>query len=119
MTRLSEEVIQKAYDDYGTGVVSRGVVKQYTNVYEERFEVSRVAELFESGETKNDFFIRYALSHPGIANVLVGTKQLSHLEANIKAANKGPLPPDVYAEAKRRMNFAGNIAGPVDMKLDW
>jgi aryl-alcohol dehydrogenase-like predicted oxidoreductase len=119
MTRLSEQVIQKAYDDYGTGIVSRGAVKQYTDVYDGCFEASRVGELFEAGETKNDFFIRYALTHPGIANVLVGTKQLSHLEENIKAAEKGPLPSRVYEETKRRMNFAGNIAGPPDMKLDW
>ena len=119
MTRLSENVIQKAYDDYGTGIVARGVVKQHTPQYKERFEVSRVSELYEQGESKDQFLIRYALSHPGLSNLLVGSKQLSHIEANIRAVEKGPLPADVYAEAKRRMNFAGNVAGPVDMKLDW
>ena len=119
MTRLSEDVIQKAFDDYGTGIVARGVVKQHTPQYKERFEVSRVSELFEQGETRDQFLIRYALSHPGLSNLLVGSKQLSHIEANIRAVEKGPLSPDVYAEAKRRMNFAGNVAGPVDMKLDW
>ncbi|GHT63133.1 dTDP-4-keto-L-6-deoxy-hexose 2,3-reductase [Spirochaetia bacterium] len=119
MTRLSEDVIQKAYDAYGTGIVARGALKQYTPVYDERFNVSRIAELFEPGETKDQFFIRYAMTHPGLANVMVGTKQLAHLEDNIKAAEKGPLSPEVYAEAKRRLNFVGVIPGPVDMKLDW
>jgi aryl-alcohol dehydrogenase-like predicted oxidoreductase len=119
MTRLSENVIQKAYDDYGTGIVARGIIKQYAPQYKEKLEVSRINELFEPGETRDQFFIRYALSHPGLSNVLIGTKQLSHVDANIKAAEKGSLSPDVYAEAKRRMNFVGDIAGPVNMKLDW
>jgi aryl-alcohol dehydrogenase-like predicted oxidoreductase len=119
MTRLSENVIQKAYEAYGTGVVARGTLKLYTNNYLEQFKVSRVEELFEPGETRDQFFIRYALTHPGLSNALVGTKQLSHLEDDIKAAEKGPLPADVYAETKKRLNFAGVIPGPVDMKLDW
>jgi aryl-alcohol dehydrogenase-like predicted oxidoreductase len=119
MTRLSENVIQKAYDEYKTGVVARGIIKSYAPVYAERLEVSRLGELFEAGETKNDFFIRYALSHPGLACSLVGTRNKNHLMDNIKAANKGPLSPEVYAEAKRRLNFAGAVPGPVDMKLDW
>lgn len=119
MTRLSENVIQKAYDDYKTGVVARGIIKSYAHIYMERLEVSHLSELFEEGETKNDFFIRYALSHPGVACSLIGTKSKTHLLDNIKAANKGPLSADVYAEAKRRLNFVGVIPGPVDIKLDW
>ena len=34
-----------------------------------------------------------------------------HLEANVAAARKGPLPPDVYAEAKRRLTAAAAPAG--------
>jgi aryl-alcohol dehydrogenase-like predicted oxidoreductase len=119
MTRLSENVIQAAYDRYKTGIVARGIVKPYNNTYNERFEVSRLGELFEAGETRHDFLIRYALSHPGLSNLLVGTKQLGHLDENIRAVERGPLKPAVYQEAKQRMNFTGNIAGPVDMKLDW
>lgn len=119
MTRLSEQVIQKAYDDNGTGVVARGIMKSYTDTYGERFEVARLSELCEAGETKNDFFIRYALSHPGLASSIIGTKHYGHLADNIKAAEKGALPAEVYEEAKLRLNFAGAVAGPVDMKLEW
>lgn len=38
-----------------------------------------------------------------IAQQLVGTE---HLRANIEAASHGPLPQDVYAEAKRRLDAA-------------
>ena len=119
LTRLSENVIQKAYDDYGTGIVARGILKNYDGTYSERIQMARLSELFEEGETLQDFLIRYALSHPGLANALIGTRNIYHLEQNVRAAEKGALSPEVYAEAKRRLNFAGIIPGPVDMKTDW
>jgi aryl-alcohol dehydrogenase-like predicted oxidoreductase len=119
MTRLSENVIQKAHDDYHTGVVARGALKSYSPIYAERYEVARLGELCEKDETKTGFFIRFVLSHPALASAVIGTRSISHLAENIKAAEKGPLPADVYAEAKRRLNFVGVIPGPVDMKLDW
>ncbi len=119
LTRQSENVIQKAYDDYGTGLVARGIIKAYDDRYDERFQISRISELFEEGEGRNDFLIRYAMTHPALASVVIGTKDVNHLIANIKVAEKGRLSDEVYAEAKRRLNFAGAIPGPVDMKLDW
>ena len=119
LTRTSEAVIQAACDTYGTAMVARGIVKDYTDIYQERFEVARLSELFEDGEDKHGFLIRFALSHPGLACSLIGTKNINHLRANVVAARKGVLAPDVYAEAKRRLNFVGAFPGPVDMKLDW
>ncbi len=75
--------------------------------------------MFEKDETKNDFFIRFALSHPGITSSVVGTRSLKHFTSNIKAMQKGPLSPEIYEEAKERLNFVGVIPGPVNMKLDW
>ena len=119
LTRQSENVIQKAYDDYGTGLIARGIIKTYDDCYNARFEASRISELFGEGETRNDFLIRYAMSHPSLASVVIGTKDINHLAANIKVAERGKLSDEVYEEAKRRLNFAGAIPGPVDMKLDW
>lgn len=119
LTRTSEEVIQKANDTYGTGMVARGIVKNYTDIYDERYEVARLGELCEEGEGKHDFLIRFALSHPGVACSLIGTKDINHIRSNIVTARKGALAPDVYQEAKRRLNFVGAFPGPVDMKLDW
>lgn len=115
LTRMSENVIQEAHDRYGTGVVARGIIKKYNNTYAERIEVARLAELCEEGETVNDFLIRYALSHPGLTAAVVGTKDIAHLEHNVQIADKGKLSDEVYQEAKRRLNFAGVIPGPVDM----
>lgn len=139
-TRISENVIQKAYDDFGTAIVARGIVKKYYSlfdssgsmqpvvpgvvynfgtVYDQRIEISRVNELFEEGETLTDFLTRYAISHPALSVCLTGTRNIKHLRANVKAAERGPLSPEIYAEAKRRLNYAGAIPGPTDLKTDW
>lgn len=115
LTRLSENVIQEAHDRYGTGVVARGIIKKYNQTYAERIEVARLAELCEEGESVNDFLIRYAISHPGLTAAVIGTKNITHLEHNVRIANKGKLSDEVYQEAKRRLNFAGIIPGPADM----
>lgn len=112
LTRMSENVIQKAYDDYKTGIVARGILKKYDDRYDARFEASRIGELFESGETRNEFLLRYALTHPAIASVVIGTKNIHHLAENVKTAAKGPLSTEIYAEAKKRLDFAGIVAGP-------
>lgn len=111
LTRLSENVIQKAYDDYKTGIIARGIIKKYDDRYDARFEASKITELFEPGETRNEFLLRYALSHPAISSVVVGTKNVNHLVENIKTAAKGGLAENIYAEAKKRLDFAGVVAG--------
>ena len=54
-----------------------------------------------------EFTLRFTLSHPALHTTIVGTKNLDHLRANIDAAKKGPLPADIVAEAKRRLDRAG------------
>jgi aryl-alcohol dehydrogenase-like predicted oxidoreductase len=55
------------------------------------------------GASRTEFVLRYTLSHPDLHTTIVGTSDPAHLEANVAAARKGPLPADVYAEAKRRL----------------
>ena len=43
------------------------------------------------------------LSHPGLSTTIVGTASAGHLASNIATAEKGPLPSDLYAEAKKRL----------------
>lgn len=111
LTRLNENVIQKACDDYQTGLIARGVVKKYDDRYDARFEASKISELFEEGETRNEFLVRYALTHPGLASIVIGTKNIHHLIENVKTASKGVLSSEVYLEAKKRFDFAGVVAG--------
>ena len=51
--------------------------------------------------------LRYTLSHPHSDTNIVGTRRVNHLEENVAGIKKGPLSPDVYAEAKRRLDAAG------------
>jgi len=55
------------------------------------------------GASRNEFILRYTFSHPDMDTTIVGTANLEHLAANLAAAQKGPLPTDVYAEARRRL----------------
>lgn len=50
-----------------------------------------------------EFVLRFTLSHPHLSSAIVGTSDIGHLRANIASAEKGPLPPEVYARARRRL----------------
>jgi aryl-alcohol dehydrogenase-like predicted oxidoreductase len=65
-------------------------------------------ELMEEGETRTGFLLRFTLSHPHLSTTIVGTKNPEHLADNLRFAAKGALAPDVYAEAKRRLDSAGH-----------
>jgi len=54
-----------------------------------------------------EFVLRFTFSHPDMDTTIVGTVNPAHLEANLAALRKGPLPPELYAEAKRRLAAAG------------
>jgi aryl-alcohol dehydrogenase-like predicted oxidoreductase len=47
-----------------------------------------------------EFVLRFTLSHPGLASTIVGTSKMDHLQSNLAFAEKGPLPPDLYASVK-------------------
>jgi aryl-alcohol dehydrogenase-like predicted oxidoreductase len=63
------------------------------------------------GASRQAFILRFTLSHPDVHTTIVGTQDVGHLQANVAAARKGALPPDVYAEAKRRLTVAAAPAG--------
>jgi len=50
-----------------------------------------------------EFVLRFTLSHPGLSTTIVGTSDPAHLAGNITIAEKGPLPADLYDEAKKRL----------------
>lgn len=70
---------------------------------EHRWESSGIDELL--GEmSRIEFTLRFTLSHPGLSTTIVGTSRLDHLAANIAMAEKGPLPRDLYEQAKARFS---------------
>jgi aryl-alcohol dehydrogenase-like predicted oxidoreductase len=68
----------------------------------ERWESGALDDLLD-GMTPMEFVLRFTLSHPGLSSTIVGTSRVDHLRSNVEMASKGPLPPDVYEEAKRRL----------------
>ncbi|AZN41408.1 aldo/keto reductase [Paenibacillus albus] len=71
------------------------------------WEKAGLDELLEEGESRTGFILRYTLSHPGLSTTIVGTKNPEHLAENIRIAEKGALSGEIYEEAKRRLQAAG------------
>jgi aryl-alcohol dehydrogenase-like predicted oxidoreductase len=59
--------------------------------------------LSEAGMSNMEFILRFTLSHPGLSTTIVGTSNPAHLAGNIAIAEKGPLPADLYEEARKRL----------------
>jgi len=117
--RDHEELIAQAKDaGAGTfirGGAARGAASQDKNwrvspltqdpgVGQRNWETSGVAALLaEAGMTNMEFVLRFTLSHPGLSTTIVGTSSPDHLAGNIAVAEKGPLPDDLYEQAKKRL----------------
>ena len=77
---------------------------------ERRWRESGVEELLD-GMSQIEFTLRFTLSHPDLHTTIVGTASPAHLQSNVEIATKGPLPEDLYSEAKRRIDSVGRIGG--------
>ena len=75
-----------------------------------RWEASDIEDLLD-GMSRIEFVLRFTLSHPGLSSTIVGTSNIEHLRSNVAIAQKGPLPADVYEEAKRRLPAGGSTYG--------
>jgi aryl-alcohol dehydrogenase-like predicted oxidoreductase len=113
LEREHEEWISRAAEA-GIGTIIRGGVARgevgiglgSTDRWK-KFEQANLDELREPGESRTAFLLRFTLSHPDVHTTIVGTLYPEHLRENIAAVEKGPLPADVYEEAKRRLDRAG------------
>jgi aryl-alcohol dehydrogenase-like predicted oxidoreductase len=74
-------------------------------VGQQRWESSGVDDLLD-GMSRIEFILRYTLSHPNLSSTIVGTANADHLRSNVAIAEKGPLPADLYEEARRRLQPA-------------
>jgi len=81
-----------------------GPLTQAAGVGQRNWETSGIEDLLaEAGIGKQEFILRFTLSHPSLSTTIVGTSSLDHLNGNIAVAEQGPLPDDLYEEAKKRL----------------
>jgi aryl-alcohol dehydrogenase-like predicted oxidoreductase len=118
LEREHEAQIQAAADA-GAGVIVRGGVARGepgsglgAAQRWALWDAAQLDELLEPGETRTTWLLRFTNSHPGMSTNIVGTKNPAHLQENVAAAQRGPLPGAVYAEAKRRLDQAQARAMP-------
>lgn len=103
----------------GAGIIIRGGVARGFPAIEgsqdqrvKVWERAGLAELLD-GMSKMEFLLRFTLSHYNCDTTIVGTLDPEHLQQNLDAADRGPLPEDLYQEAKRRLDAAGEKPEPV------
>jgi aryl-alcohol dehydrogenase-like predicted oxidoreductase len=81
-----------------------GPLTQDPGVGQRNWATSGVEDLInEAGIGRQEFILRFTLSHPGLSTTIVGTANPAHLANNIAVAEQGPLPADLYEEAKKRL----------------
>ncbi|WP_036494653.1 aldo/keto reductase [Nocardia sp. BMG111209] len=71
----------------------------------DRWQAARLDELLD-GMSRHEFVLRFTISHPAVASTIVGTADPEHFRANVAIVARGPLPADVYAEARKRLDLA-------------
>jgi aryl-alcohol dehydrogenase-like predicted oxidoreductase len=116
LDREHEDVITQA-SQAGAGIIIRGgAAKGGPSEEKEQgtpwqvWQAARLDELLD-GMSRMEFVLRFTFTHPDLDTTIVGTINPKHLQDNLNALLKGPLPADLYEEAKRRLAAAGSAPG--------
>jgi aryl-alcohol dehydrogenase-like predicted oxidoreductase len=73
----------------------------------ERWRRADLDDLLD-GMTPMEFILRFTFTNPDLDTTIVGTINPAHLQTNLDMLQKGPLPADLYEEAKQRLAVAGS-----------
>jgi len=110
-----EEVLRRVAQR-GAGIIIRGGVAQGVPVVETldrrqfaknkpRWEKAGLSALAPQLDPM-ELMLRFTLSHPSAHTVIVGTKDLGHLQANLRAAGKGSLDPQLVEAIRAQVTSA-------------
>jgi len=111
LERTHETLIEKA-SAAGAGIVIRGGAakggpgKEQGDSWDVWQQV-KIDDLL-GDMSRQEFVLRFTISHPDLDTTIVGTINPDHLQDNVNALLAGPLPADLYAEAKLRLAQAGS-----------
>jgi aryl-alcohol dehydrogenase-like predicted oxidoreductase len=110
LDRAHEASIQEAAEA-GAGAIIRGGVAQGHLDRGGNWAKWDQAHLdgLADGMSRYEFILRFTLTHSCCHTTIVGTLDLDHLASNVAAAEAGPLPSDVYEEAKRQLEAIGEV----------
>jgi len=113
MEREHEAIITTAAAA-GSGIVIRGGAAKgapaegkQAGLQWERWQAAKLEDLL-GDMTPMEFILRFTFTNRDLDTTIVGTANPAHLRANVEIMLHGPLPADVYAEAKRRLAVAGS-----------
>jgi aryl-alcohol dehydrogenase-like predicted oxidoreductase len=113
MEREHETIIATAAKA-GSGIVIRGGAAKgapsegkQAGLQWERWQAAKLEDLL-GDMTPMEFILRFTFTNPDLDTTIVGTANPAHLRANVEVLRQGPLPADLYAEAKRRLAAVGS-----------
>ena len=129
--QIPYSAVQREHEDLiaqaaraGAGTVIRGGAARGAPAEDKNWDIRRLPEVPEErpratweaaglddlldGASRMEFLLRFTFSHPDLDTTIVGTANPAHLAGNLAVVAKGALPPDVYAEAMRRLDAAAN-----------
>ena len=58
--------------------------------------------------TPMEFILCFTFTNPDLDTTIVGTINPGHLQTNLDILQQGPLPPELYEEAKHHLAAAGS-----------
>jgi len=113
MEREHEAAIATA-SKAGAGIVIRGGAAKgapsegkQRGLQWERWQRAKLDDLL-GDMTAMEFILRFTFTNPDLDTTIVGTANPAHLHDNVAILQKGPLPAELYTEAKRRLAEAGS-----------
>jgi aryl-alcohol dehydrogenase-like predicted oxidoreductase len=98
----------------GAGIVIRGGAAKgaptegkQAGLQWERWRRAYLDDLLD-GITPMEFILRFTFTNRDLDTTIIGTINPAHLQANLDILQQGPLPPELYEEAKHRLAAAGS-----------
>ena len=112
--REHEAAISAAAQKGAGGIVIRGGAAKgaptegkQAGLQWQRWRQAHLDDLLD-GMTPMEFILRFTFTNPDLDTTIVGTINLAHLQTNLDILQQGPLPSNLYEEAKRRLAAAGS-----------